>query len=341
MCVWNAYTGSQAAAPILLGCGCRIEGLWSGFYTGIATADDRGIYHGKVCGCTRFWQEKFSLSHFPGNTGLFHSRTPGGGDERWGHPFCGSRGEMVLISQGSPGFFGSKENLDQLSQTAQKLFSQGINFPSAAPAIEGKAYPVLADGSQIHISDLVAQYVENEYIRTRDPLNSIRKVMCECREEAQVEVIFKDRPDTIYFGTTTQRIVAARGNGGILASITALAFDPELRYTELPPNICGFIRKDQIFFETLSESFKVDEYMPLKMCSTFQDYLKNNGPASLAKIWSEAVSPQFPKQGLECSEIIIYQALETLYREGMVKIIPVEKPGVCGSCGREDLITLR
>ena len=44
MCVWCAYSGKRQAADVLIECGERIEGLWSGFYTGLVTCDDRGMH---------------------------------------------------------------------------------------------------------------------------------------------------------------------------------------------------------------------------------------------------------------------------------------------------------
>lgn len=50
MCIWSAYTGKSAAAPILRDSLQKIEGLWSGFYPGLATCHQGNIHMGKVLG---------------------------------------------------------------------------------------------------------------------------------------------------------------------------------------------------------------------------------------------------------------------------------------------------
>ena len=110
MCVWSAYTGKKSAAPFLIDSLGRIEGIWGGFYTGLVTNDNGVLRMGKVIGNLRVWQEKYSAKDFPGFSGLIHSRTNSGGDERWGHPFVGSSGKVAIISQGCGGLFAGESN---------------------------------------------------------------------------------------------------------------------------------------------------------------------------------------------------------------------------------------
>ena len=59
MCVWSAYTGKKAAAPIIWESLKSIEGLWAGFYTGLVTCHDGKLHMGKVWGNTDVWSGKF------------------------------------------------------------------------------------------------------------------------------------------------------------------------------------------------------------------------------------------------------------------------------------------
>ena len=71
MCVWSAYIGKKQAAAEVWKTGTAIEGIWGGFYTGIAAVDASGIHCAKCCGYSKYWEEKFSLSDLPGNAGFF------------------------------------------------------------------------------------------------------------------------------------------------------------------------------------------------------------------------------------------------------------------------------
>ena len=93
MCVLCGYIGKEPAAPILLRMGERMQGLWSGYYTGIGTLGDDGIIrHYKTTGYSRHWRERFSTDDLPGTMGFFHSRTNSGGDAKYAHPFVSSDG---------------------------------------------------------------------------------------------------------------------------------------------------------------------------------------------------------------------------------------------------------
>ena len=141
MCVWSAYTGKNPAAPIIWDSLRKIEGLWAGFYTGIATCDSGKIHLGKVQGNMEHWSKNFSLSDFPGTCGLIHSRTNSGGDLRWGHPFTGSSGKVAIISQGCPGVFKERAN-PVFEEWGNEMLRKGKRFSSSIFDLP-KRYPVL------------------------------------------------------------------------------------------------------------------------------------------------------------------------------------------------------
>jgi glucosamine 6-phosphate synthetase-like amidotransferase/phosphosugar isomerase protein len=92
MCEMCGYVGrKKAAAPILLEYGKRVEGLWSGYITGIGVQDaDGSLEMKKTLGYSKYWEEKFDASAMKGTVGFFHSRTgaaKGVGHERYGHPY--------------------------------------------------------------------------------------------------------------------------------------------------------------------------------------------------------------------------------------------------------------
>ena len=62
MCVLCGYIGRrEAAASVLLRMGERMQGLWSGFYTGIGVLGNDGVIrHRKTTGYSKYWRERFS-----------------------------------------------------------------------------------------------------------------------------------------------------------------------------------------------------------------------------------------------------------------------------------------
>jgi len=324
MCVWVAYAGKRDAAPVLWECGKRIEGLWSGYYTGIVTHDGEKLQLAKVAGHSRFWEEKYSLQEMHGTTGLWHSRTNSGGDHRKAHPFLGSNGQLALISQGCAGVFADRDPIH--NQMMNRHLREGMSFPSASEPLGNKAL-TLENGKQVHCSDFVAQLIEKEFLRTGDHIGSLRYALTEYREEADCIVTFLDQPGRLYFVTTNQRIVAAKYADGIGLSITALAFGHHApKTTELPVNSVGYIDADTLHSEKLSPLYDdINETLPDGCLKAVRDYLRTNGPSQLAHICDRAIKPLHTGKGMQCCAMSTYRALETLYFNGEIELIQQEK----------------
>ncbi len=339
MCVWCAYTGKKQAAPILWEGGRRIEGLWSGFYTGLVTLDQGKFHWAKTEGWSKYWLAENKVEDFHGTCGLFHSRTASTGDRRWAHPFIGINGLVATVSQGNNGIF--KEEVAHREQAGNELLDQGIKCPSAAPRVPGRDYPNLKDGTQIHTSDLFTQLIEREYIRTKDPLQSIRKILTEFPEEASSIVIFKDFPDAIFYGVTNTRVMMTRYEDGVFLSITPLATDhPYRRYEDLPANSVGFVTPSRIVIEPLSAEpvFQVSPIFPNPLRKRCVELLKK-GPLPLNKLCDLGIKFDFPG-GLNSRITASYKILESLLCEGEAELVFQEKVWE-GITGREDLIRLK
>ena len=340
MCVWCAYSGKRQAAEILTECGERIEGLWSGFYTGLVTGDEAGLHCGKVAGWSKFWHEKYRVEDFHGTYGLWHSRTNSGGDYKWAHPFVGNLGIAAMVSQGNSGVFAGHD-ADHI-KVAEKYFQEGMRFSSASPTLEWrKNYPALSDGSQIHVSDLVIQLIEQEYVRTGNPLDSIRHAMELIKEEATNVVIFRDRPGVLFFGTTSQHIVAARYKDGVALAITSLAFGkPTPRCTELPENSVGYIEPGKLVVEKLSPDFDaVDETMPENILVSVREFLEKNGPSTVPQICDGVIKPAMG-MGFVPRSTVTYRCLQTLMENNKIRIELCTFVNPEGIEGRADKIAL-
>jgi len=342
MCVWCAYTGKQEAAPLLLQWGRRIEGLWSGYYSGLVTQDDNGLHWAKTTGCLRFWEQKFRVQDYPGTTGLWHSRTNSGGDERFAHPFVGTRGIVGLVGQGNDGVYSSRKQIH--TDLMNRCLHEGMCFPSATEPM-GSKYNVLDNGKQIHCSDFTAQLVEREYLRSGDALQAIRSTFTQYQEEAANIMVFKDQPGRIYFETTSQRILLAHYADGIALTICALAFGrPAPQCMQIPVNSVGYADADgTVHIETLSPIFAdIDSCMPDGCLAAARQYLREHGPSSLAHLCDGAIAPRFPKNAVAHSKAIAaYRTLETLFCNDEIELLPQEATNPAnGITGRYDLLKL-
>ena len=114
MCNIAGYVGKKDAAPLVIEMLRRQEGLDAGYYTGVVTCANDKLHLCKTVGDMRALEEKMQGVTLEGNIGLAHSRTPGGGDDHWSHPFWGQKeGQEPRLAYVSNGTFG--EFLDQIS----------------------------------------------------------------------------------------------------------------------------------------------------------------------------------------------------------------------------------
>ncbi|MCI5779281.1 MAG: hypothetical protein MR051_05645 [Lentisphaeria bacterium] len=318
MCTWCAYTGALPAAPILWECGKRIEGLWSGIFTGMVTLDDSGLHCGKLRGTTLDWEKRFALTDFPGTTGLWHSRTGGFGDDDRAHPFVSSDNEVALVSQGFSGVFAG-EPQKSFIRYGEMLMNLGYNFPSAKTEDPSGKYPLLFGKFNVHVSEIVANTIAYFFAQGMGPLESVQKALSELPEEASSIVIFRKHPGKIFYATTNQSVVAARGRDGVMLSVSSVAF-PDRRFHQLPVNSCGMLSPDECVIRKLSDRYVVDETIPDGLERNFLRTLAEIQPAGLAKICDQGLKPLFPKGVMQCCAISTYRTMENLLKEGRLRM---------------------
>ena len=317
MCVWSAYTGKKAAAPIIWESLKSIEGLWAGFYTGLVTCHEGKLHMGKVWGNTDVWSGKFDLADFPGTCGLIHSRTNSGGDERWSHPFVGSSGKVAIISQGCSGVFKDRAK-PVFEEWGNEMIRQGKKFVSGIFDLPER-YPVLSDGGQVHSAEVGAQAVEYYYEKWGDPLKAVRHVFSELTTEAASLFLFADHPGVIGFANSNQHIVYQKTADGVYLSITAAGLPGQMG-TELPCNSVGLITPDSITIETLHERYETLMEIPQGTLSAFLEFVRANPGKLLGNVADAALKPLFPANTLNCRVTVAYRCLETLLADGKIRI---------------------
>ena len=330
MCVWSAYTGKKSAAPFLIDSLGRIEGIWGGFYTGLVTNDNGVLRMGKVLGNLRVWKEKYSVKDFPGFSGLIHSRTNSGGDERWGHPFVGSSGKVAIISQGCGGLFAGESN-PKFEKWGNEMLEKGKVFSSGIFDLP-KRYPVLSDGGQVHSAEVAVQAVEYYYEKLNDPFEAVKQVQQVLTNEAASLFLFADHPGVIAFSNSNQHLVYQQDNDGIFLSITTLGL-PSKNGMELPCNSVGVITPDSLRIEKLHPRYETDMTMPEKMLSLSLECIKNNPGLLLGNVTDRVLKPLLPQDKLCYRAGTAYRVLEQLVNEGLVRMEPVESESSQGTPG--------
>ena len=328
MCVWSAYTGKKNAAPLLWESLKKIEGIWAGYYTGLVTQSEGKLHLGKVLGNTKTWEESFKLEDFPGTSGLIHSRTNSGGDEKWGHPFVGSSGKVAIISQGCGGVFKGKIPFEA---RGNEMVGKGKVFASGLWGLPVR-YPVLSDGGQVHSAEVAVQCVEYYYEQLGDPLAAIKKVMSELTTEAASCFLFADRPGVIGFSNSNQHMVYQMTGDGVYLSITTLGL-PGNFGMELPCNSVGLIAPGEIRFERLSDRYETLADFPGGLISDALDFVKANPGCLLGNIADKVIKDRFPENSLNYRAGCAYRVLEVLVTEGKVRMENVDTVGGSGQKG--------
>ena len=330
MCVWSVYTGKKTAAPLLWESLEKIEGLWAGFYTGLVTAENGRLHMGKVLGNMDVWSGKYKLEDFPGTSGLIHSRTNSGGDERWGHPFVGSSGKVAIISQGCSGIFA-----DQAIPLSEKwgnmMLKEGKVFTSGIYGLP-KRYPVLSDGGQVHSAEVGCNAVEYYYEKLGDPLEAMRKVFFELSNEAVSFFLFADHPGVIGFVNSNQHAVYQMREDGVLVSITSLGL-PGNNGVELPCNAVGLITPEKITFEKLDPRYETLFDIPEGIVSAALECIKANPGFLLGNVADTALKPLFPANTLNYRVGAAYRVAEHLVREKLIRIEKVDHTSSQGTPG--------
>ena len=326
MCAFIAKDKNKQAAPSLLAAGKRIEGLWSGPYTGIGVlGDDDTLRVRKTTGYSRYWEEQFSCDELPGSMGFFHSRTGSGGDVRYAHPFLSHDGSAMLVSQGSAGIFKDQDEI--IGAIGDSLLDEGVVFSSADSTLSIRKYPFTKDGAQVHVSDIVAEYGASNYRKLGDPLAAVRKTATDIKEEAGSLFIFKDRPGHVYVANMNQRMCIHFGEDGAMLASCALAMgDRPVNLIEMPPNTVADVTARDIKIEPLDPSLKPYEGYPPGLVEALLEWLPDNPRTGLSCFLDKVLKQRFPLGVLR--HVPTTRLFEHLFYEGRLLLETEEVPGL-------------
>ena len=326
MCTWAGYIGQENAGGILLEMGKRVEGLWSGFYSGAVTLDDKGFHYDKVIGNIACLEKRGSSSDFTGNIGLFHSRTNSGGGSEWAAPFVTAEKTLTVIGQGSRGIF---QDEGPSIEIGNRILDSGRSFTSAAKPC-GR-YPRLKNEMEVHITEIVGQAAAVEYETCGSHTEAIRKALTQLPCESVFVFIFKDAPEYIYVGNINQRAVVGRNKSGTYLGTSILAFPENINWvSEVPGNTIAKISRNDIILKTLAweKIFQPEEQLPYGLEQAFIEYVSRKPGCVLAEIVDNALKVLFDGKCLQRRAAAAYQTMERLLNAGKISVKNIEIPGI-------------
>ncbi len=327
MCTFACYLGEKKAAPVLLDMSMKQEGIWSGYYTGLATLAEGKFHWNKIVGDTQKLEGEAGVSSFPGTIGLIHSRTRGGGGKEWAQPFLDLSETVVCAAQGSAGLFKSDSERIRL---ADELLEKGYIFRTAVPGKMGE-YPFLPNKTSVHTTEIASLAVAEAYGRGKDPVEAIRCVISRISSEAIYAFIFRDEPKRVFVSNVNQRMAIGADSSGIYLATSALTFPDNINWrAEIPSNTIAEIGQNAVKFHVIArqDKMRVLESFPAKMDESFLDYVRSHPGTTLAAVVDEALAPLFPKGKLVRKAAAGYQTMERLVEAGQIIYETQMVPGV-------------
>ena len=326
MCNVGGYVGDQPAAPILLELMGRMEGFAGGDYTGIATVADGKLHHAKVVGDLATLRRETDAERLPGTVGIVHSRTKSGGGVEWGHPFVDCTGRLAYIANGSAGYFADKRDENAV---ARRLAAAGHAFRATAPEAIGR-YPLLADGTCVHTSDVMCHLIESLVDECGGLAPAMRQAFHALPAEIVGLAVHANTPDCVVASRINQPLMIGRGKGGTFLASTAMAFPPGTDWLmPMPVNAAATVRRDGIDILPFdSPPGPVANAMPWKAGrAAMLEALADGKPKGFGAL-TKATAELWPADMAPQRDMMTYEILRALHREGTIRFELARVPGV-------------
>ena len=326
MCNVAGYIGTHPAAPILLDLMEAQEGWGGGYYTGIATIADGQLHTAKVIGDIAALRRETDAEQLPGTLGIVHSRSKSGGDVEWGHPFVDGTGRLAYIANGHEGFF---KPMRDANATAQRLVDEGHVFRSRVPERIGE-YPVLADGSCMHTSEVVCHLIES-FVDDCGPIEAMRRAFLEFPGEVVGLIVHADAPDCVIASRYNQPLMIGRNADSTYLSTTALPFaDLGVDWlTPMPTAATAAVYRDRIEVRPFDPPpGKVADVFPWAEGFAKALEVLADGQGHGLGAFKNATAPLWPQDAAPQKDMMAYEILRALHRAGRVRLSAVPVDGV-------------
>lgn len=335
MCNIAGYIGKKQAAPILLEMMKRSEGFAGGYYTGLAVMEGEKLHYAKAVGDTADLLRETDAAELPGGVGIIHSRSKSGGDREWSHPFVSTREDLAYVANGALCSFKSDALALKHAETARRLAAKGHVFRSRVAGALGE-YPYLEDGTAVHISDLMCQYVADLIDGGMTPGAAMSRAFTDLPAEVVGLIIRTANPGSIFVTRVNYpMMIGIADDGDTYIASTALAFpdDVHFRLIESLPAAATC----EVFeggWRVLPDPVEVGEIAPITpglwraAYDRLEAYLTDNAAqpprfddavAACADLWRE----QPPVQGYQ----LVYEILRDFRKQGRLEILPTAAEG--------------
>lgn len=334
MCVIAGYIGDKPAAPILLEMLRREEGLAAGFYTGIATIHEGKLYYEKVVGDVDALIRQTRAMELPGTIGIAHGRPPGGGGREHGHPFIAQDGKLAYIVNGRDGQY---ENIPAEEAIGNELLRAGYRFRSAMKPTPEKKAPLLEDGTVVHGSEIKCHEISIAYNELEGCPNRLRDAMMKVYQEHPSEIVglclHEDHPDEMAAARHNLPMEIGRdSNGAVYIASTTIAFPESARWQmRMSPLAGATLRRngavDIAPFTNPNLLPMGDVPSPTTVERQLCQLMRERGPLNIPDIFDE-VDKLWPDGVLGEKEIVTFEALASLLKEGLVEFETRRIPGV-------------
>lgn len=323
MCNIAGYVGSRDATPILLKMIKIQEGFNGGFFSGLAVHNGETIHYRKKMGDFATLLRESDAADLSGKMGIIHSRTPSGGDGTWAHPFVSERGgevKLCYVANGGPGLFQDRQA--EGNCIANALQDGGFDIPCKLNLPED-AYCRLADGSSVHMSDVMCQLIYKYKMSGMDTVEAMTAAFCEMPSEIVGLAMEKDAPDKIFFSRINYPMFVAFDDTGAYLASSPIAFPEHVKeYRLLPALSSGVVYRDRCeVVKYPNSSIKVRGFNRRTVQKARAVILERLSLGEHGFVdMTRAFQAYLPKKELIQLDAIVYMALYELLTEGKISM---------------------
>ncbi|MBX7145579.1 MAG: hypothetical protein K1X79_14100 [Oligoflexia bacterium] len=319
----NATQASQRLAQMLE----TQEAFFGGFYSGICTLFDGHFQQQKVVGPHSELVRSNALAKLPGNSGLAHSRTNGGGDSCRAQPYIDHFGAVTGMGTGTHGVFSGPQYAAARQSLVDELCAAGVEFNSQAFGISGSA--VLKSGASVHNTEIVVQAVAY-YLKTgMPPLSAIRTVIERVPAEGAYVFLFRNEPTQLYVANYCMRLLWGLSGKAVQVASSPLALAGCTDIQEVHPNCLMQIDSSAAVSEELDtvNASKLETNVPAGMEEAFLRFVRENPSQPWATIVEKAIVPLFASGRATLLIPYSFRVAEHLLDRGLLRLVRTYVPG--------------
>ena len=325
MCVIAGYAGSRLAAPVIMEMIERQEGLAGGFYAGMAVVEPGSLHWRKVVGVMADLRKNTDAERLPGCVGVAHSRSKSGGDAEWAHPFVACFDSVAYVANGSDGVWKGHPSRKDIPN---RLAREGHVYHAVSAQPIG-AYPTLADGRSVHVSDVMAHLIEDAMERTGHPEKAIATAMREMPSEVVGLFVSPHHPEAVYGARWNMPACVGMDDEGAYVASSPEGFPPSVRWwTWIPPCSSFTLTKGRLSVSPMGPASEaiVDDVDRAQAHAAILEAIAQGKPLGVGALL-KIVEPLSPTPPPKVCYDPVYDVLHILMRSGRIRREAARVPG--------------